>query len=67
MLPRHVSKVIIIISKWLFFYPIGKSTFLRQNALIVILAQAGSFVPAQSAMIGKYSKHEITLYLLHLF
>lgn len=30
----------------------GKSTFLRQNALIAILAQAGSFVPAQSAAIG---------------
>jgi len=30
----------------------GKSTFLRQNALIAILAQAGSFVPAQSATIG---------------
>ena len=30
----------------------GKSTFLRQNALIVILAQAGSFVPADSAAIG---------------
>jgi DNA mismatch repair protein MutS len=30
----------------------GKSTFLRQNALIVILAQAGSFVPAQSAKLG---------------
>jgi len=27
----------------------GKSTFLRQNALIVILAQAGAFVPAQAA------------------
>jgi DNA mismatch repair protein MutS len=27
----------------------GKSTFLRQNALIVILAQAGGYVPAQSA------------------
>lgn len=27
----------------------GKSTFLRQNALIVILAQAGAFVPAQRA------------------
>jgi DNA mismatch repair protein MutS len=30
----------------------GKSTFLRQNALIAIMAQAGSFVPAQSAEIG---------------
>lgn len=30
----------------------GKSTFLRQNALIAILAQAGSFVPARSATIG---------------
>ena len=30
----------------------GKSTFLRQNALMFILAQAGSFVPAQSAHIG---------------
>ena len=30
----------------------GKSTFLRQNALIAILAQMGAFVPAQSAHIG---------------
>lgn len=30
----------------------GKSTFLRQNALIVILAQAGGFVPAVAAEIG---------------
>lgn len=30
----------------------GKSTFLRQNALIVLLAQAGSFVPAEAAKIG---------------
>ncbi|MEL3909252.1 MAG: DNA mismatch repair protein MutS [Treponemataceae bacterium] len=30
----------------------GKSTFLRQNALIVLLAQMGSFVPASSATIG---------------
>ena len=30
----------------------GKSTFLRQNALIIILAQMGSFVPAGQAHIG---------------
>jgi DNA mismatch repair protein MutS len=30
----------------------GKSTFLRQNAVIAILAQMGSFVPAASARIG---------------
>jgi DNA mismatch repair protein MutS len=30
----------------------GKSTYLRQNALMFILAQAGSFVPAQKAVIG---------------
>jgi DNA mismatch repair protein MutS len=30
----------------------GKSTFLRQNALIALLAQAGSFVPAAAAHIG---------------
>ena len=30
----------------------GKSTFLRQNALIAVLAQAGSFVPAERAMMG---------------
>jgi DNA mismatch repair protein MutS len=30
----------------------GKSTFLRQNALIAILAQIGSFVPADHARIG---------------
>ncbi len=34
----------------------GKSTFLRQNALIAILAQAGSFVPASFAEIGLVSQ-----------
>lgn len=34
----------------------GKSTFLRQNALIAILAQIGSFVPAESAHIGVVDK-----------
>ncbi len=30
----------------------GKSTFLRQNALIVVLAQMGAYVPADAARIG---------------
>jgi DNA mismatch repair protein MutS len=30
----------------------GKSTYLRQNALIVVLAQMGSFVPAKAARVG---------------
>ncbi len=34
----------------------GKSTFLRQNALIAVLAQAGAFVPARSAHIGLVSQ-----------
>uniref|UniRef100_UPI0040484292 DNA mismatch repair protein MutS n=1 Tax=Yoonia sp. TaxID=2212373 RepID=UPI0040484292 len=34
----------------------GKSTFLRQNALIAILAQMGGFVPATSAHIGIVSQ-----------
>jgi DNA mismatch repair protein MutS len=34
----------------------GKSTFLRQNALIAILAQMGSYVPATSAHIGLVSQ-----------
>jgi DNA mismatch repair protein MutS len=34
----------------------GKSTFLRQNALIALMAQMGSFVPASSAHIGVVSQ-----------
>lgn len=34
----------------------GKSTYLRQNALIVILAQMGGFVPARSAKLGLVSQ-----------
>ncbi|MBV7435160.1 DNA mismatch repair protein MutS [Cardiobacteriaceae bacterium TAE3-ERU3] len=34
----------------------GKSTYMRQNALIAILAHAGSYVPADSAHIGKLTR-----------
>ena len=34
----------------------GKSTFLRQNALMALLAQTGSFVPAKAARIGVVSQ-----------
>ena len=45
-------------SVWLLTGPnmAGKSTFLRQNALIAALAQTGSFVPATSAHIGLVSQ-----------
>ncbi|MGH6726262.1 MAG: DNA mismatch repair protein MutS, partial [Pseudolabrys sp.] len=48
--PKHAEAGRI----WLITGPnmAGKSTFLRQNALIAILAQMGSFVPAQAAHIG---------------
>jgi DNA mismatch repair protein MutS len=34
----------------------GKSTYMRQCALIVLLAHVGSFVPAESALIGRIDK-----------
>ena len=34
----------------------GKSTYLRQNALIIIMAQAGLYVPAKKANIGIFDK-----------
>jgi DNA mismatch repair protein MutS len=34
----------------------GKSTYMRQNAIIIILAQIGSFVPARAAKIGAVDK-----------
>ncbi len=34
----------------------GKSTYLRQNAIIALMAQAGSFVPASAARIGLVDK-----------
>jgi len=34
----------------------GKSTFMRQNALIVLMAHLGSYVPAKSATIGTIDK-----------
>lgn len=45
-------------SIWLITGPnmAGKSTFLRQNALIAVMAQAGTYVPASSAHIGIVNK-----------
>lgn len=45
-------------SIWLITGPnmAGKSTFLRQNAIIAVMAQIGSFVPARHARIGVVNK-----------
>ncbi len=45
-------------SIWLLTGPnmAGKSTYLRQNAIIALLAQIGSFVPARAAHIGMVSQ-----------
>lgn len=55
----HYSLMLIIVCSYA-----GKSTFLRQNALIAILAQAGSFVPALNASIGMYI---VTSFRRHFF
>ncbi len=65
---EHVCKMEKFVSNDLFLDPqqrlllitgpnmSGKSTYLRQNALIVIMAHIGSFVPARSAQIGLTDK-----------
>ncbi|MDA3850961.1 MAG: DNA mismatch repair protein MutS [Spirochaetaceae bacterium] len=35
----------------------GKSTYLRQNALLILMAQVGSYIPAQEAVIGVVDKN----------
>jgi DNA mismatch repair protein MutS len=52
--PKDAKSEILAGRIWLITGPnmAGKSTFLRQNALIAILAQMGSFVPAKAAHIG---------------
>jgi DNA mismatch repair protein MutS len=52
--PKEAKSEILAGRIWLITGPnmAGKSTFLRQNALIAILAQMGSFVPAKAARIG---------------
>ncbi|MDX1645336.1 MAG: DNA mismatch repair protein MutS, partial [Thermoanaerobaculia bacterium] len=48
LLEREESRIVVLTGPNMG----GKSTYLRQVALIVLMAQAGSFVPAQSARIG---------------
>ncbi len=51
---EDLANVMPVATIWLVTGPnmAGKSTYLRQNALIAVLAQAGSFVPAEEARIG---------------
>ncbi|MEO0718376.1 MAG: DNA mismatch repair protein MutS, partial [Pseudomonadota bacterium] len=52
--PQYPSVVTFLTSKFapIFWPSAGKSTFLRQNALIAVLAQMGAYVPAARARIG---------------
>lgn len=52
MLDSHTQQIIIITGPNM----AGKSALLRQTALITLLAQIGSFVPAESAHIGLVDK-----------
>ncbi len=49
VLDRHSRQILILTGPNM----AGKSTVLRQAALIVLMAQAGSFVPARSARVGR--------------
>ena len=45
----------------------GKSTYLRTTALISILAQAGSFVPAEKAKVGLVDRYLLELELAMIY